>query len=96
MNTLKKVFMCEVGVLQQIVERQQHDVIDNRVKMKQIATLLRVPRAHHRYIAEYGTYDFIEKCEEIVGSHDYARLNKEAQERRQVARQNLTMDRLIK
>ena len=42
--------------------------------MKQIATLLRIPRAHHSYIAKYGAYDFIEKCEEIVANNDTKRL----------------------
>ena len=42
--------------------------------MKQIATLLRIPRAHHQYITKYGAYDFIEKCEEIVDNNNKVRL----------------------
>lgn len=42
--------------------------------MKQIATLLRIPRAHHAYITKYGVYDFIEKCEDIVANNDADRL----------------------
>ena len=70
----KKIFSCEVTVLEQICRLQQDDVIKNRVQMKQIATLLRIPRAHHAYIAKYGSYDFIEKCEEIIANNDRERL----------------------
>ena len=76
-NTLKQckmIFSCEVEVLAQIVTIQQDDVIKNRVQMKQIATLLRIPRAHHSYIAKYGAYDFIEKCEHIVANNDANRI----------------------
>ena len=68
------LFSCEVEVLSQICQLQQDDVIKNRVQMKQIATLLRIPRAHHAYITKYGAYDFIEKCEEIVANNDAKRL----------------------
>ena len=57
------IFSCEVEVLSNIVRIQQDDVIKSRVQMKQIATLLRIPRAHHAYINKFGSYDFIEKCE---------------------------------
>ena len=69
----KQIFSCEVEVLTQICNFQQDDVIKNRVTMKQIATLLRIPRAHHAYIAKYGSYDFIEKCEDIVNNNDRSR-----------------------
>ena len=46
--------------------------------MKQIATLLKVPRLHHKYIANNGTFDFIEKCEEIIAENDFLRSRKEA------------------
>ena len=50
--------------------------------MKQIATLLRIPRAHHSYIAKYGAYDFIEKCEHIVANNDANRLKDQALQER--------------
>lgn len=70
--------MCEIGVLEHIVDKQQLDVVKNRVKMKQIAALLKVPRLHHKYIANNGTFDFIEKCEEIIAENDFVRSRKEA------------------
>ena len=48
-------------------------MIKNRVMMKQIATLLRVPRAHHKYVDTYGAFDFIEKCNEIIEYNDTRR-----------------------
>ncbi len=46
--------------------------------MKQIAALLKIPRLHHKYIANNGTFDFIEKCEEIIAENDFVRSRKEA------------------
>jgi len=60
--------------------------VKNRVQMKQIATLLRIPRAHHAYINKYGTYDFIEKCEDVIKNNDKGRLHKEALVERAVER----------
>ena len=74
LNNCKKIFSCEVEVLSQIVRMQQEDVIKNRVTMKQIATLLRIPRAHHKYVNTYGAFDFIEKCNEIIEYNDTKRL----------------------
>jgi hypothetical protein len=59
--------------------------------MKQIATLLRIPRAHHAYINRYGSYDFIGKCEEIIKNNDTVRLRKEALDERAVERQKVTV-----
>ena len=70
----KMIFAAEVQVLTQIVKTQQSDVVKSRVQMKQIATLLRIPRAHHAYITKFGAYDFIEKCEQIVNNNDKVRL----------------------
>ena len=78
----KKIFSCEVEVLTAVVELQQEDVIKNRVKMKQFATLLRIPRAHHKYVDEHGAYDFIEKCNELIEYNDTRRLHREALEER--------------
>ena len=64
--------------------------------MKQIATLLRIPRAHHAYINKYGSYDFIEKCEEIIKNNDSVRLLQEAFDERAVERQKVTVERVSK
>lgn len=73
LDQCKKIFACEVEVLNAIVFKQQEDVVTNRVQMKQMATLLRVPRAHHKYISEFGAYDFIVKCEELIRDNDSKR-----------------------
>ena len=82
LNLCKKIFSCEVEVLSQVVRLQQEDVIKNRVMMKQIATLLRVPRAHHKYVDTYGAFDFIEKCNEIIEYNDTRRAKQDALEDR--------------
>jgi hypothetical protein len=64
--------------------------------MKQMATLLRIPRAHQAYINKVGTYDFITKCEEIIRDNDKVRLRKEALQERAEERQLVTKDRLAK
>lgn len=64
--------------------------------MKQMAALLRIPRLHHKYIANNGTYDFIEKCEEVIASNDFVRDRKEALVERAAKRQQVTMERLAK
>ena len=64
--------------------------------MKQIATLLRIPRAHHAYIAKYGSYDFIEKCEELVANNDKVRLRNEAMELRAKERGKVGIERVTK
>ena len=64
--------------------------------MKQIATLLRIPRAHHAYIAKYGSYDFIEKCEELVANNDKVRLRNEAMELRAKERGKCGIERVTK
>ena len=71
-------------------------MIKNRVQMKQIATLLRIPRAHHAYIAKYGSYDFIEKCEELVANNDKVRLRNEAMELRAKERGKVGIERVTK
>lgn len=90
------MMLSEIGVLEHIVDRQQQDVVQNRVKMKQMAALLRIPRLHHRYIATNGTYDFIEKCEEVIAENDFVRGRKEALVERAAKRQQVTMERLSK
>lgn len=55
--------------------------------MKQIATLLRIPRAHHAYIARFGTYDFISRCETIVKNNDKERQKEIDREEREKKRQ---------
>jgi len=64
--------------------------------MKQIATLLRIPRAHHAYIMKFGAYDFIEKCEQIVENNDKIRLKEQAMEERASKRTKMTMNRVVK
>ena len=54
--------------------------------MKQIATLLRIPRAHHKYLLKYGAYDFINKCEEIISNNDEERLKEKHMQERAVKR----------
>ena len=88
--------MAEVEVLEQICKFQQEDVIKNRVSMKQIATLLRIPRAHHAYIMNYGAYDFIEKCEEIVDNNDRVRQREQMLQERARMRNVVTVERLGK
>lgn len=64
--------------------------------MKQIATLLRVPRAHHKYVDNYGAFDFIEKCNDIIDYNDTKRLRQEALEERARIRQSFSVDRAVK
>lgn len=71
-------------------------MIDSRVKMKQFATLLRIPRAHHKYINHYGAYDFIQKCEEIIRDNDTRRLRQERLDERAAKRQAISIDRVIR
>lgn len=92
----KMIFSCEVEVLTAICRMQQEDVIKNRVSMKQIATLLRIPRAHHQYIMTYGAYDFIEKCEDIVHNNDKKRIKERAMEQRAKQREKVGIDRIVK
>lgn len=66
----------------------------NRVQMKQIATLLRIPRAHHAYIVKYGAYDFIEKCEELIHNNDKERLRKRDMDERAEKRTKVNIERL--
>lgn len=56
----------EIKVLSTTLEIQQEDVIHSRLNCKQIATLLRCPRAHFRYIEEYGIHDFITSCQKVI------------------------------
>lgn len=56
----------EIKVLNVTLDRQQEDVVENRLSLKQIATLLRCPRAHFRYIEEYGIHDFITSCQKML------------------------------
>ena len=64
--------------------------------MKQFATLLRIPRAHHKYINHYGAYDFIQKCEEIIRDNDTRRLRQERLDERAAKRQAISIDRVIR
>ena len=64
--------------------------------MKQIATLLRIPRVHHSYILKYGAYDFIEKCENIVSNNDTSRLSEIQSKERAEIRQKAAWDRTTK
>lgn len=92
----KMIFGAEVEVLTQICRLQQEDVIKNRVSMKQLATLLRIPRAHHAYIHKYGAYDFIEKCEDIVANNDLARNREQAKQDRAQQRSLWAIERHTK
>ena len=58
--------------------------------------MLRVPRAHHKYVDTYGAFDFIEKCNEIIEFNDTKRLKKDALEARAVERQRMAVDRVTK
>ena len=64
--------------------------------MKQLATLLRIPRAHHAYIHKYGAYDFIEKCEDIVANNDMARNREQAKQDRAQQRSLWAIERHTK
>lgn len=64
--------------------------------MKQIATLLRIPRAHHAYITKYGAYDFINKCEDIVANNDANRQREQQRKDRAIERQKVAWDRKSK
>ena len=67
----------------------------NRVQMKQMATLLRVPRAHHKYISEFGAYDFILKCEELVRDNDSKRNTDDILKGRVEKRQKYSLEQSI-
>ena len=64
--------------------------------MKQYASLLRIPRAHHKYINHYGAYDFIHKCEEIIRDNDTRRLRQEALDERAEKRKIVSIERVVK
>jgi hypothetical protein len=81
-QTLKKLMSLEIGLLSHIVDRQQKEVITSRIRMKQMAVMIRIPRVHHQFILKNGVYDFIESCERIVEENDYSRMRKEAQQAR--------------
>jgi hypothetical protein len=85
---------AEIAVLEHIVERQQQEVVDCRVKMKQMAVLMRVPRLHHHFIAKYGVFEFIQKCDRIVKENDYSRKRREARQAREQRRESITINRL--
>lgn len=94
LNMLKKITTAEIAVLEHIVARQQEDVVKNRVMMKQMAAILRVPRLHHQFIASAGVFDFIKDCERIVQENDYSRKRSEAKQARAEQRRAIDMSRL--
>ena len=91
----KMIFSCEVEVLSHICRVQQEDVVKSRVQMKQMQTLLRIPRAHHAYIQKFGVYDFIEKCDSIVNNNDMVRFRQMANDERAKQRQKVGMSRVV-
>ncbi len=44
-------------------------MVQSRLHCKQIAMLLKCPRAHFRYIEEHGIHEFIAKCNKILELH---------------------------
>lgn len=66
----RQLVTLEVHVLHTTLKRQQEDVQQSRLNCKQIATLLKCPRAHFSYINEHGVHEFIENCEKIITEHD--------------------------
>ena len=62
MNMIKLENEC----MQTIVAKQQEEVMVNRVRYKQAKALLNCPRAHHKYIEEYGIHKFILQCQHVT------------------------------
>ena len=63
---MTKRMWCEITVLEAVALRQQTDVYKSRLKTKQAQALLKIPRAHQRYINNEGVYPFITKCQALL------------------------------
>ena len=75
LDKCKKIFMCEVHVLEKLLERALADNKQKTDLLRQFAFVLKVPRMHHEYIQRNGIDPFIEKFTQLISEN--ATLKKE-------------------
>jgi hypothetical protein len=96
MAQLQKLALCEIMVLEQIVQKQQQKFAENRSRIKEMATILKIPRLHHKYISSNGAADFVSRCEKVVKMHDVERHKQEVIDARVKLRQSVMWERVVK
>ena len=87
--------MCEVEakanaeIQRTLLQERAH----NLEKMREMATILKVPRLHFNYIKENGVDQFVERCKEYVQYHDFIYEEEERSQERIRARAEVAIEK---
>lgn len=86
MDGLKEMAAIEAQVHEKVVDKLQQDIDTLKKQLREMATILKIPRLHHKYLREHGVNEFIDKCKEVVEYHDKLEEEYEYSQRRLKAR----------
>ena len=70
LEELRKLSEAESSIKDGVIARLQKELQVVKQQLKELATIIRIPRKHHAYIREHGVAEFVEKCKEVVEHHD--------------------------
>ena len=71
---------------EEIIKKLLDEKAKNTKLIRELATILKIPRLHHKYIKENGVNEFIEKCRDVVEHHDKTEQERDLSQERVRAR----------
>ncbi len=67
---LKKMYSLESRVKDEVIAKLNEEKDSNKKMMRELATVLKIPRIHLEWMKKNGVDEFVEKCKKIIETHD--------------------------
>ena len=84
---------AESFVRDKVIEKILSEKKELEKKMRDMATILKVPRVHHAYIKDHGVDEFVDRCKSVVEYHDLKNDEFEYSTARMRARQQESLEK---
>lgn len=67
---LCKVYALESRVKDEVIAKLNEEKDSNKKMMRELATVLKIPRLHHEWMKKNGVDEFVDRCKKIIEAHD--------------------------
>lgn len=70
LEELKKVYSLESRVKDEVIVKLNEEKDSNKKMMRELATVLKIPRLHLEWMKKNGVDEFVDRCKRIIETHD--------------------------
>ncbi len=67
---IKKMYSLESRVKDEVIAKLNEEKDSNKKMMRELATVLKIPRLHLEWMKKNGVDEFVAKCKKIIETHD--------------------------